>query len=82
MPRTLLLCFIHGFKVSGDNNYPGPIEVTDHSQGSDDTFHSFPQDLKEQVAASLPDHNVESVVYPKYETKGELGRCSEAFLAW
>ncbi|KAI5923478.1 hypothetical protein F4810DRAFT_208115 [Camillea tinctor] len=64
MPRTLLLCFIHGFK------------------GNDDTFRSFPFDLKAQVAKKLPDHNVESTVYPKYETKGELGQCTEAFLSW
>ncbi|KAH8649122.1 hypothetical protein BX600DRAFT_502592 [Xylariales sp. PMI_506] len=54
--RTLLLCFIHGFK------------------GSDDTFQSFPWDLKKLVSDKLPEHNVESVVYPKYETKGELGK--------
>ncbi|RYO82373.1 hypothetical protein DL766_004747 [Monosporascus sp. MC13-8B] len=47
MPRTLLLCFVHGFR------------------GSDDTFHDFPSDLKKQVSSKLPDHNVESVVYPK-----------------
>ncbi|KAI1503421.1 hypothetical protein F5X99DRAFT_407003 [Biscogniauxia marginata] len=64
MPRTLLLCFIHGFK------------------GNDDTFRTFPYDLKTQVAKKLPDHSVESIVYPKYETKGELGQCSEAFLSW
>ncbi|KAI1743015.1 hypothetical protein F4680DRAFT_457061 [Xylaria scruposa] len=64
MPRTLLLCFLHGFK------------------GDDDTFRTFPDDLKTQVAKQLPDDNVESVVYPKYETKGELGQCSVEFLSW
>ncbi|KAI1320591.1 hypothetical protein F5Y16DRAFT_82642 [Xylariaceae sp. FL0255] len=64
MPRTLLLCFIHGFK------------------GDDDTFRTFPDDLKAQVARQLPNDHVNSVVYPKYETKGELGQCAEAFLAW
>ncbi|KAI0450238.1 hypothetical protein F5B21DRAFT_508406 [Xylaria acuta] len=64
MPRTLLLCFLHGFK------------------GDDDTFRTFPDDLKTQVMKQLPDGNVESVVYPKYETKGELGQCSAAFLEW
>ncbi|KAM0815903.1 putative DUF676 domain-containing protein [Seiridium cardinale] len=64
MPRTLLLCFIHGFK------------------GDDDTFQTFPYDLKVQVAKKLPDHGVESVVYPKYETKGELAQSSEQFLSW
>ncbi|KAI1131148.1 hypothetical protein F5Y10DRAFT_287899 [Nemania abortiva] len=64
MPRTLLLCFLHGFK------------------GNDDTFRTFPEDLKAQVAKQLPDDHVESVVYPKYETKGELGQCSVSFLSW
>ncbi|KAI0420963.1 hypothetical protein F5X98DRAFT_371448 [Xylaria grammica] len=65
MTRTLLLCFLHGFK------------------GNDDTFRSFPEDLKAQVAKQLPEgDNVEAVVYPKYETKGELGQCSKAFLSW
>ncbi|KAM0424812.1 hypothetical protein ACHAPT_009868 [Fusarium lateritium] len=64
MPRTLLLCFIHGFK------------------GTDDTFHDFPFDLKKAVAKELPDDKVESVVYPKYETTGELAQASEAFLGW
>ncbi|KAI3328767.1 hypothetical protein F4824DRAFT_516990 [Ustulina deusta] len=64
MPRTLLLCFLHGFK------------------GSDDTFRTFPEDLKTQVTKQLPEDNVEAVVYPKYETKGELGQCSTAFLSW
>ncbi|KAI0168886.1 hypothetical protein GGR52DRAFT_581242 [Hypoxylon sp. FL1284] len=64
MPRTLLLCFIHGFK------------------GNDDTFRTFPDDLQERVASKLPDHNVESIVYPKYETRGELGQCCVSFLSW
>ncbi|PKS06039.1 hypothetical protein jhhlp_007873 [Lomentospora prolificans] len=64
MSRTLLLCFIHGFK------------------GTDDTFRAFPDDLKKRVSEQLPDHRVESVVYPKYETKGDLSQASEAFLEW
>ncbi|KAI0811815.1 hypothetical protein GGR55DRAFT_89310 [Xylaria sp. FL0064] len=64
MPRTLLLCFLHGFK------------------GNDDTFRTFPEDLKAQVAKQLPEDNVEAVVYPKYETKGELGQSSTSFLSW
>ncbi|KAL2209205.1 hypothetical protein CC79DRAFT_1367397 [Sarocladium strictum] len=64
MSRTLLLCFVHGFK------------------GTDDTFHEFPDDLRRQLGKQLPDHIVKSVVYPKYETKGELAQASEAFLEW
>ncbi|KAI0887729.1 uncharacterized protein GGS22DRAFT_197704 [Annulohypoxylon maeteangense] len=64
MPRTLLLCFLHGFK------------------GDDDTFRTFPSDLQQRVATKLPDHNVESIVYPKYETRGELAPCCSSFLSW
>ncbi|KAI2470203.1 hypothetical protein F4781DRAFT_430619 [Annulohypoxylon bovei var. microspora] len=64
MPRTLLLCFLHGFK------------------GDDDTFRTFPSDLQQQIANKIPDHNVESIVYPKYETRGELGQCCSSFLSW
>ncbi|KAK7995066.1 hypothetical protein PG990_013839 [Apiospora arundinis] len=64
MSRTLLLCFIHGFK------------------GDDDTFQNFPLDLKKEVSKKLPEHNVESVVFPKYETKGELKQSTELFLDW
>ncbi|KAK1981476.1 hypothetical protein LZ30DRAFT_689156 [Colletotrichum cereale] len=53
MPRTLLLCFVHGFK-----------------------------DLKRSVTKQLPDHRIESIVYPQYETKGELAQATEAFLSW
>ncbi|KAF5549586.1 hypothetical protein FMEXI_4171 [Fusarium mexicanum] len=64
MPRTLLLCFIHGFK------------------GTDNTFHEFPYDLKKAVARELPDDKIESIVYPKYETTGELAQAAEGFLDW
>ncbi|CAM1502186.1 Fc.00g041700.m01.CDS01 [Cosmosporella sp. VM-42] len=64
MSRTLLLCFVHGFK------------------GTDDTFHDFPSDLKRAVTKLLPEQRVESVVYPKYETKGELAQATDAFLEW
>ena len=40
------------------------------------------QDLKRGVSEALPDHRVETVVYPKYETKGELGKCTGQFLDW
>jgi hypothetical protein len=35
------------------------------------------------VGRSLPaDHRVEAVVYPQYETKGELAQATEAFVEW
>ncbi|KAF5018791.1 hypothetical protein F66182_9209 [Fusarium sp. NRRL 66182] len=60
MPRTLLLCFIHGFK----------------------TLTSTIKDLKKAVAKELPEDKVESIVYPQYETTGELAQAAEAFLEW
>jgi hypothetical protein len=51
-------------------------------KGNDDTFQSFPEDLKRTVASNLDDDRIESVVYPKYETKGELAQSTESFLGW
>ncbi|KIH92597.1 hypothetical protein SPBR_02413 [Sporothrix brasiliensis 5110] len=52
-------------------------------KGGDNTFRSFPDDLKSTVAGILPDHDrVETVVYPRYETKGELAEASQQFLEW
>lgn len=64
MSRSLLLCFIHGFK------------------GNDDSFKTFPEDLKRTVNSELPAHDVSSVVYPQYATKGELAEASVNFLEW
>ncbi|KXJ88555.1 hypothetical protein Micbo1qcDRAFT_235856 [Microdochium bolleyi] len=58
------------------------INGTKTATGNDNTFKNFPDDLQKQVSAKLPDHNVESIVYPKYDTKGELGQCSESLLSW
>lgn len=51
-------------------------------KGNDNTFGEFPRHLEGSVAKDLPDHHVSSIVYPKYETKGELGQSTEAFLEW
>ncbi|KAK3301713.1 uncharacterized protein B0T15DRAFT_544426 [Chaetomium strumarium] len=51
-------------------------------RGSDFTFGDFPQHLKETVSNNLPEHEVTSVVYPKYETSGELAQSTGAFLEW
>ncbi|KAL1898231.1 hypothetical protein Sste5346_003637 [Sporothrix stenoceras] len=52
-------------------------------KGGDNTFRTFPDDLKNTVAGILPDHDrVETVVYPRYETKGELAEASQQFLEW
>ncbi|KAH6839474.1 hypothetical protein B0I37DRAFT_235458 [Chaetomium sp. MPI-CAGE-AT-0009] len=51
-------------------------------KGSDFTFGDFPVHLKETVANNLPDHEVASAVFPKYETRGELAQSTTAFLEW
>ena len=40
------------------------------------------QDFKKHLSSQLTDHNVESVIYPKYATKGELTEASVNFLEW
>ncbi|KAL8409002.1 hypothetical protein RB594_007448 [Gaeumannomyces avenae] len=65
MKKTLLLCFIHGFK------------------GGEDTFGTgFPEHLRQLVAEELPKVNVRVVVYPKYETRGDLAECVDRFRDW
>ncbi|EHL03678.1 hypothetical protein M7I_0324 [Glarea lozoyensis 74030] len=59
MKKTLLLCFIHGFK------------------GDDNTFGEFPANLKTLVAEGLPKVDVQAIVYPKFETRGDLGELLE-----
>ncbi|KAK0637476.1 hypothetical protein B0T17DRAFT_485446 [Bombardia bombarda] len=51
-------------------------------KGGDNTFHEFPRHLEETVRNNLPDDTVASVVYPKYETKGELEQSTSALLEW
>ncbi|KAI9790819.1 MAG: hypothetical protein M1816_004778 [Peltula sp. TS41687] len=64
MRKTLLLCFIHGFK------------------GDDNTFGGFTEHLQALVSHALPKINVVSVVYPKFETRGDLKSCVGRFREW
>ncbi|KAK4236822.1 hypothetical protein C8A03DRAFT_35250 [Achaetomium macrosporum] len=67
MRKTLLLCFIHGFK------------------GDESTFgknYAFVEHLRKLVAGTLPKLDVQAVVYPKYETRGDLGECVTRFSDW
>ncbi|KAK3692216.1 hypothetical protein B0T22DRAFT_495480 [Podospora appendiculata] len=67
MKKTLLLCFIHGFK------------------GNDSTFgehYAFTRHLQRLLAAALPKISIEVVVYPTYETRGDLGECVARFRDW
>ncbi|KAF3770378.1 hypothetical protein M406DRAFT_247160 [Cryphonectria parasitica EP155] len=67
MKKTLLLCFIHGFK------------------GGEETFgqgYAFTQDLRERLSALLPKLDIQVLVYPKYETRGDLADCVSRFRDW
>ncbi|KAL7936032.1 hypothetical protein V8C35DRAFT_278264 [Trichoderma chlorosporum] len=67
MRKTLILCFIHGFK------------------GGESTFgdnYSFVEDLRAAVMRELPGIAVKVLVYPKYETRGDLGEAVSRFRSW
>jgi hypothetical protein len=65
--KTLLLVFIHGFK------------------GGEDTFgpnYKFTADLRSLVATALPKLDVRVLVYPRFETRGDLAVCVRRFTDW
>ncbi|KAK7736274.1 hypothetical protein SLS53_007109 [Cytospora paraplurivora] len=67
MKKTLLLVFIHGFK------------------GGEETFghkYAFTQHLRDLVSDLLPNLDVRVLVYPKYETRGDLADCVSRFRDW
>ncbi|UNI14215.1 hypothetical protein JDV02_000867 [Purpureocillium takamizusanense] len=67
MKKTLVLCFIHGFK------------------GGEETFgadYQFTRDLRDAVARRLPKVDVRVLVYPRYDTRGDLGQCVSRFRDW
>lgn len=51
-------------------------------KGGDHTFHNFPSDLRALLAHTLPKIDVVSVVYPQYETRGDLRECVARFKEW
>ncbi|KAK8049897.1 hypothetical protein PG994_011627 [Apiospora phragmitis] len=67
MKKTLLLCFIHGF------------------QGGEDTFGTageFTEHLAALLSAELPKVEIRTLVYPKFETRGDLHECVARFRYW
>ncbi|KAK4146165.1 uncharacterized protein C8A04DRAFT_10067 [Dichotomopilus funicola] len=67
MKKTLLLCFIHGFK--GDETTFGKN-------------YAFVEHFRRLVAGALPKLNVRATVYPTFETRGDLGECVTRFNDW
>lgn len=97
MKKTLLLCFIHGFKASTRSipphlNHHLLPKTSSHSstntrtiQGGEETFghkYAFTQHLRDLVAERLPKLDVQVLVYPKYETRGDLADCVSRFRDW
>ena len=89
MHRTLLLCFIHGFKVL--QTFPSTtlacclfphLADTCPSQGGDDTFGEFPEHLRTLLSHALPNITVKALTYPKFETRGDLAECVGRFREW
>lgn len=57
----------------------------DAIQGGEDTFgdkYHFAERLRDLVQADLPKVNVQTLVYPRYETKGDLGDTVSRFRSW
>ncbi|KAI0911892.1 hypothetical protein F4823DRAFT_255413 [Ustulina deusta] len=67
MKKTLLLCFIHGFK-GGEDTFGAKSE--------------FAQHLAALISAALPKVDVRAITYPKYETRGDLHECVSRFRDW
>lgn len=54
-------------------------------QGGDETFgenYSFTEDLRVHLSSLLPKLDVQVLVYPKYETRGNLADCVSRFRDW
>lgn len=60
-------------------------KLTTVTQGGNQTFgegYAFTEHLKELVQKAAPKVNVEILVYPQYETRGDLGQCVMRFRNW
>lgn len=51
-------------------------------QGGDDTFAGFPEHLRALTSHALPNVTVKAVIYPKFETRGDLKECVGRFRDW
>ncbi|KAJ3002443.1 hypothetical protein NUW54_g5841 [Trametes sanguinea] len=51
-------------------------------KGTDSTFGEFPKRLQHIVSESLGNATVESIVFPAYETKGDLNAAVTRFADW
>ena len=51
-------------------------------KGGDDTFADFPKRLQAQVRNALPGMKVAAIVYPRFETRGDLREAVARFKEW
>lgn len=51
-------------------------------KGTDDTFANFPSDLRALLSHTLPKIEIQSVQYPRYETRGDLKAAVARFKEW
>ncbi|KAK0206358.1 hypothetical protein DFS33DRAFT_583819 [Desarmillaria ectypa] len=51
-------------------------------KGDDETFLQFPQRMQHVLSDTIPGCTVESIVFPVYETKGELNEAVVRFADW
>ncbi|KAE8391806.1 hypothetical protein BDV23DRAFT_64113 [Aspergillus alliaceus] len=51
-------------------------------KGDNDTFGNFPKHARALIDRALPAINVATVVYPKYQTRGDLKECVGHFREW
>lgn len=51
-------------------------------KGTDSTFSSFPKRLEHVLSKSIDNVVTECIIFPEYETKGELTAAVEAFSEW
>ncbi|KAK6816115.1 hypothetical protein RU639_009089 [Aspergillus parasiticus] len=51
-------------------------------KGDDDTFGNFPEHVRALIGRALPAITVATVVYPKYQTRGDLKECVGHFREW
>ncbi|KAJ7068451.1 hypothetical protein C8F01DRAFT_979218 [Mycena amicta] len=51
-------------------------------KGTDQTFGQFPERLQHVLSETVPDTSVECVVFPAYETKGDLNEAVVRFSDW
>ena len=51
-------------------------------QGDDNTFRNFPKHLQALVSHAVPNVDVVTLIYPKFETAGDLNKTVERFREW